>query len=86
MRLSVGDLRGLPQWTPPPGAVPASAPPLKGGSVGSLKGPGSAVESPGGVHSAPQLPPSKRGRGCCRRGCRGCPWTESMLARNQARP
>ena len=66
-RLTVGDLRGQPQWRgtgAPSGLVPGAPPAL---------GPGSRL-------APPHLPPSKRGKGCCRKGCRGCPWAESVRA------
>ncbi|MGE0707162.1 MAG: hypothetical protein AB7N76_16895 [Planctomycetota bacterium] len=57
-------------------------------TVGDLRGwpqgraaPGAAPAPTSAAWGAlPPLPPALRGRGCCRRGCRGCPWAETQRA------
>jgi len=55
-------------------------------TVGSLRGIPQGHVGRGGIvrrrdGAAPPLPPSKRGKGCCKRMCAGCPWAESVRRR-----
>ncbi len=70
--LTVGSLRGVPQWGGGPAGTSA-----KGATVGGRLRPPEPSDAQ--VRSAlPSPAPVKLGRGCCRSMCAGCPWAEGI--------
>ena len=67
-RLTVGSLLGVPQFGSP-------APERRASSLGGWL-------RPAPPSSPKAVAPARRGKGCCRSGCAGCPWTEAMRRRS----
>jgi hypothetical protein len=70
-RLTVGSLRGVPHG--------GSGGATRGTVGGRITPPAPAIGAGHGTFR--RLPPSLRGRGCCRSMCVGCPYTEAMIRR-----
>lgn len=78
MKLTVGSLRGIPQWAS--NAAPTG---VHAATIGGRLRP-DAPPPPRANLGVPHPAPVKLGRGCCRSMCFGCPWADMVRRRGQS--